>query len=710
MDLNSPFVKIALIKGSTGAVEGREVAKAKVVEDKIEFITIKGGVAIFPSSDVLALLPKIPDSGIVYQLKDVDEAIRFLESLPEEIKQKPEASTETLQKWKDLKKPAEDLEKKRKQEEAEAVAQKAVEEKKAAEEKVKVELDQLTSWLKEAADFQKPRTEDELEKLRNEGQSFLKKKMGDSTKVYDILAVLSQVLPTEKGGPLPELAKLTEVQPKMVPDDLLVWVTAGILIVSFFGLLMGLSFTSSGLTRLREGAVSGGVVFGGLGLAILAGLAAIWWPISGDGDNVSFAISPTLERTITFSKNSIKPVYYLPSSESKASGLEFASSLLASLPPSDESSGMLKGKLKEGTLWIKADAWMWKQPVTALGIPIPVSFMFQGKIPKATEWTDVALEKVSLGRLTLPVSLGSILCDGMKSTMQSGLSSGGFASIKVTQEEGGLLLISTQASGAKPKVEIKEEVKEEIKEDLVEVVGEIYQKEITAEALGRICKDGKLDAFLGKFVLLDGIIAEISSGSELSGGVIASKGLGQNSPQGRIKEDDYDVFYLKGVPRTKCFIKSEESFAKDSNGDIYLGPRVNTVQAEPLIKSGLRVKFQTEGRVQGVNKFGEIEVYGIRLDAPGDVKCYDPNQSIVFPKLDVKLVGEADFDLAAKASSDLPVTYTSSKPSVASVKRNRVTIHAAGTTKITAEQAGDEIWSRATASQVLTIDPAPPKK
>ena len=215
---------------------------------------------------------------------------------------------------------------------------------------------------------------------------------------------------------------------------------------------------------------------------------------------------------------------------------------------------------------------------------------------------------------------------------------------------------------------------------------------------------------MGKFVLLDGIIIEISSGSELSGGVVVGAGVGLNNVQGRLKEDDFDVFYLKGVTRVKCFLKSKETFAKDSNGDIYLGPRVNTVQAEPIIKSGLRVKFQTEGRVQGVNKFGEIEVYGIRLDTSGDVKCYDPNQSIVFPKLDFKLVGDADFDLAAKASSDLPVTYTSSKPSVASVKRNRVTIHSAGTTKITAEQAGDEIWSRATASQVLTIDPAPPKK
>ena len=110
MDLDSPFVKTALIKSSAGGVEGREVTKAKIVGDKIEFTTIQGGVAIFPVSDVLALLPKLPDSGTVYQLKDVDEAIRMLESLPTDLKQRPEASTETLQKWKDLKKPAEEAE------------------------------------------------------------------------------------------------------------------------------------------------------------------------------------------------------------------------------------------------------------------------------------------------------------------------------------------------------------------------------------------------------------------------------------------------------------------------------------------------------------------------------------------------------------------------------------------------------------------------
>ena len=714
MDLESPFLKTALVKGSGGALEEREVTKAKILGDKIELTAIKGGVALFPVKDLLAVLPKLPNADVVYQLKDVNEAIRMLESLPTDLKQRPEASTDNLQKWKDLRKPAEEAEAERRREEEQALAQKAIE-------KSKMETARLAIWLKDVEDFQKPRTQGELERLRSEGQKFLVSKTGDSIKIYDYLACLSQVLPKEKGGALPDLVNLNEVQSKLVPDDFLVWATAGILLVSFFGLLVGLSFTSAGFSRLREGFVLGGVVLGGLGLAILSGLVAIWWPITGVGESISFAVTPTMERAILFSKNNIKPVYYLPGSVTTATRLEFASSILASLPPSDEPSGIFKGKLKEGELWVEKDSWTWKQPVTALGIPIPVSFVFKGKIPNASKWSDVVIEKVSLGKVTFPDVLGSIFCEGMKSTFESGLSSGGFASIKVSEVESGQLIISTQASGKKPNVEVKEEVK------IQEVVREVYQKDITAEALGKLAKEGKIDAFIGKFVLLDGIVSEILSGSEYSGDVHAGKGTGLDVKKAKMKDDDYDVFYLKSVPKIKCLIKSTESFAKDNFGDIYLGPKANIVHDEPLIKNGCRVRFLTEGRVQEFNRIGEIEVYGIRLDSGSDIQCYDPHQKIVFSQLERKIVGDSDFDLNAEARynvfssgngrtavnempSGLPIAYSSSNPSVASVTRNRVTILSPGQTTITAEQAGDEIWSRATASQVLNVDPAPAKK
>ena len=65
------------------------------------------------------------------------------------------------------------------------------------------------------------------------------------------------------------------------------------------------------------------------------------------------------------------------------------------------------------------------------------------------------------------------------------------------------------------------------------------------------------------------------------------------------------------------------------------------------------------------------------------------SQTITFDALAAVTFGDADFNLGAAASSRLEVSYTSSDPSVTSVAGNRVTIAGAGTTTITALQAGN---------------------
>ena len=613
MDLESPFLKTALVKGATGAIEEREVTKAKIVGDKIELITTKGGVALFPATDVSAVLPKLPSAGVVYQLGDVDEAIRMLESLPTDLKQRPEASIETLQKWKDLRKPAEEADAKRREEE-----------KKAQGENLKQEEAKINEWMKDVADFQKPRSEIDLAAIREQGQKFLDLKVGDERKVREGLALLAQVVSKEKGGPLPDLVKLNEVQPKLVADDLLVWVVVGILALSFFGLLIGLSFTSSGLTRIREGAILGGIVFGGLGIAILAGLAAIWWPIGGEGDPVGLTVSPEMERVVTYAKNSVKPVYFLPSMDFRVPSHDFATGILASLPPSEEAAGMFKGKLKEGKLWVVKDRYIWTQPVTALGIPIPVSFVFEGKIPSPESWQGIAPDRISIGKVVIPEPLGSAFAESMKAILQVGLNSGGLSGIKAKSGEGNELIVITQSSGTKPVL-------------AAITATSSYRKEITAEDLAKIFVESKGSEFNGKFVLIEGVVDKISSGSEFSG--VANAGIGDPINKGKasqkIKDEQFDVFYLHGMDSygyrkdplyIKLVIKSPDVFVMDSYGDVYKGPNANIVKEKALIKKGYRVKFLKEGRVQSDQiKNNEIEVYGVELDGDGDIQCFDPS-------------------------------------------------------------------------------------
>ena len=72
------------------------------------------------------------------------------------------------------------------------------------------------------------------------------------------------------------------------------------------------------------------------------------------------------------------------------------------------------------------------------------------------------------------------------------------------------------------------------------------------------------------------------------------------------------------------------------------------------------------------------------------------SQTITFGALAAVTSGGASFELAATASSTLNVSYSSSDPSVASIAGNTVTIVGAGTTDITASQAGDADYAAAT--------------
>ncbi|MGD1031461.1 MAG: immunoglobulin domain-containing protein [Opitutaceae bacterium] len=79
-------------------------------------------------------------------------------------------------------------------------------------------------------------------------------------------------------------------------------------------------------------------------------------------------------------------------------------------------------------------------------------------------------------------------------------------------------------------------------------------------------------------------------------------------------------------------------------------------------------------------------------------------QTITFGAIPTQSVGEAPFILSATASSGLPVTYTSSNTSVATVNGGTVSVVGKGSSTITASQAGNADYQAATSvSQTLTV-------
>lgn len=95
------------------------------------------------------------------------------------------------------------------------------------------------------------------------------------------------------------------------------------------------------------------------------------------------------------------------------------------------------------------------------------------------------------------------------------------------------------------------------------------------------------------------------------------------------------------------------------------------------------------------------------LDASQELTITKASQTITFASIITKKPGDAAFLLDAVASSNLPVTYTSSDATVATINGNEVTIVGVGTSTITANQAGNDLYSPANpVQQVLTVTQA----
>jgi len=101
----------------------------------------------------------------------------------------------------------------------------------------------------------------------------------------------------------------------------------------------------------------------------------------------------------------------------------------------------------------------------------------------------------------------------------------------------------------------------------------------------------------------------------------------------------------------------------------------------------------------------DFKIFGRALSASEIAASY-LSQTITLAATAEKATGDADFE-PATTSSGLPVSYTSSNASVASIVNGKVHIVAAGTTTITASQPGNELyWPAQSQTQVLTVKQA----
>ncbi len=115
----------------------------------------------------------------------------------------------------------------------------------------------------------------------------------------------------------------------------------------------------------------------------------------------------------------------------------------------------------------------------------------------------------------------------------------------------------------------------------------------------------------------------------------------------------------------------------------------------PLISSGSVLVSYTQGNVAS-------EAGGL-LSSFVDQPVYFLVQTITFPPLPDMYIGDGPMTLNASSSSGLPVTYTSSNTSVASVVGNILTANAPGSALITAQQVGNGTYAPAKYVRTLTV-------
>lgn len=191
-----------------------------------------------------------------------------------------------------------------------------------------------------------------------------------------------------------------------------------------------------------------------------------------------------------------------------------------------------------------------------------------------------------------------------------------------------------------------------------------------------------------------------------------------------------------GGPAVNAFLKYPEGLTVDNFGNIYVADtesqRIRKIDTAGIITTvagahgaGFYGDNGPSGNYQSLLSYPR----GVSVSNSGDIFIADSgnnrvrkitaSQSITFIPLLTKTYGDAPFSLNATTTSGLPITYTSSDPSIAAISGNMVTIVGAGNCTITASQGGNGSYYPASpvhqtlivnkASQLITFSTTPTK-
>lgn len=160
----------------------------------------------------------------------------------------------------------------------------------------------------------------------------------------------------------------------------------------------------------------------------------------------------------------------------------------------------------------------------------------------------------------------------------------------------------------------------------------------------------------------------------------------------------YTIENLNKAPSDPAFTLTEYSSASLKVSYTSSNPAVATISGNKVTIVGIGTTVITGSQA------GDAQ-YEAATNITTTLTVGKKSQSIIFLTDMTAVASDGYFYLnSARATSELPLTYTSSDLSVATISGNTVTIVGAGTTTITASQAGNATYAAATpVSAILTV-------
>ncbi len=562
MDLDSPFVKTALIKGTSGEIVEKSVRKGRINASNIELQKDEGGLLVLQADRVLAVLPKIPQAGETYLQSDAQRALAVLIEAQKLFPDRVEVTASTIAEWDKLSRQAT---------QADEMERKALEE-----------------WFQSAAKISPQAKMDEIRALAEQGESFAGKFPDEEKKIHEQvkgLRELSKIDLSKVANPAFQIGNFGD---SFVPGAIL-WVVLLVPLIIFISGVLGAiqgfkeRLPLAGLLRIVLALIGGGL----LGLVL--------WPEAttlGPHDE-NTKIHSSAQRGLWLSRNLIEQWADQPSQKVNVPSEAWLGFISGTLQAGAEDPSTLFWCLEKPRIKRENKQLHIVQPLVFKFLPINLKFIFS-EPSKGQSWTDMDLTGFKIGHLPLGKFVGSYALQAL-SVAYEGVRTGFALDKGVRWVMGSDEMLVVEIPSARQKRPAAKD-------------------SVSAKELAEVFDQGFGDIYKDKYITVEGDLIEVQSRREIVGGDTFKR------------EDPFDEFYLDGLPvdgirrvavKIRCQLKSEKIFFLDGKGDLFEGsPNPQNPRTDiPVLRkgvSGTKIRVSA-GRIEsGGSERRLINIYDCR--------------------------------------------------------------------------------------------------